>query len=945
MFSAKRQAPQTVCPRLKANIWKGFADADNWYGFMIKKIISAILAGAMWLTCVMPCLTGCSGGQSDGYTVAQWLDKVENDFNMLYYTESEPYFASVTSESEDFDTVQIAAEWGLIDTDQGIKLADKITKEYAAQTLVAAMAFDYEVDAGISDADKISDVHSASIAVNEGVFALDSNGKFDPQKKLTKEEADEAASIARDKWVNLSYTESYNKSEVKDGVINLGGISSDLAEVAPAQYTIEYSGDLNVIDEDGNYVDNSTKTITFPSGTNIGVEVGSVLTLPADSQTPTAFAVVVDSITENSDGSMTVTTHNAELEEVYENVDIQISGDDFSLENAVVYDMQGNCISGGVESDNVSYAGGSTVISSNGGYEKDYLADEIKKGKSGSLQIGKKVTVNYSFKGKKVTFSIDADVGDDVAVKFEKEISIEPDAKVKLFDRYARVSIDIDDVLSGKFSYSHNFSADNGLTAIMDDGSLSGDDLSSFYDVVSSAIGVLEEDANEAAGELSVPLFKFIIPVVYVADVEFIVRLNLSVSGEISFKVETSATYGAEYAKGKLRAINDFSHSKELDMEAKAELRLYLGAGVGFLGSTVIDAGVNLGVGAKVSTKFYQIEKASGAITQRCALPTGMFGGNQENSTELSLQLDEDMRGCIDFIAYPIVELELCSSQCKINKLGWVKTYTLEVSGEDNPFYTFHYETDNGVVDSCTRESGDILAIAEGNDLTLNKDTVNIAVGESYTKVAVSTLPKGYTAKDLVFEIEDGAIASVVNLIDGSIDGFEGIEGINSTIFKIPIFSNGDGSVDYSEIQYKKYSSNSAKHSMIFGAADGTTVLTVSTKDGFYSAQCTIMVGNGGIKERTANAFVIDTYSLKLTPGARGQIIVSAAPDGYDMNQVTFTSNDTSVATVSSSGVVTAVGDGQTTITISTTDGAYTAMCMVFVSSGYAVSEYESDGG
>ena len=149
---------------------------------MIKKLISVLLAAAMWTVCILPCLTGCNGGGGDGYTVAEWLDKVEMQFNMLYYNTDEPFFPNVTAESQHFDTLQIAAEWGLVDPAAGIRPDDKITKEFAADTLVSAMAFNYEADAGIADADKISDLNKVSIAVNEGVFTLDGNGRFDPQK-------------------------------------------------------------------------------------------------------------------------------------------------------------------------------------------------------------------------------------------------------------------------------------------------------------------------------------------------------------------------------------------------------------------------------------------------------------------------------------------------------------------------------------------------------------------------------------------------------------------------------------------------------------------------------------------------------------------------------------------------------------------------------------------
>ena len=58
----------------------------------------------------------------------------------------------------------------------------------------------------------------------------------------------------------------------------------------------------------------------------------------------------------------------------------------------------------------------------------------------------------------------------------------------------------------------------------------------------------------------------------------------------------------------------------------------------------------------------------------------------------------------------------------------------------------------------------------------------------------------------------------------------------------------------------------------------------------------------------------------------------SVSPNNATDKSVTFTSSDTSVATVSSTGIVTANAVGSATITVKTTDGNYTDTCNVTVS-------------
>lgn len=883
----------------------------------------------MWAVCILPCLTACSGSQSEGYTVAEWLDKLETDFNMMYYTSDQPYFPNVTSENENYDTVQIAAEWGLVDPAEGIRLADSVTKEFAADTLVAAMAFDYEVDAGISDADKISDLHNVSIAVNEGVFALDAGGKFDPQKKLSREEADSAAAVAYDKWVNLSYTESYNNSVVKEEVINLGGLSADKAEIAPVNYIVEYSGDLNVIDENGNYVNNSTKTITFPLGQDIGIQPGSVLTLPADSQSPSSFAVVVDTITTNSDGSVTVQTHNAELEEAFENIDVQYGGE-LDLDNAVFYDMQGNRIGGGVISDNVRYAGGSAAIHQSEEYVLAPMVAKVESGE-GKIKLGDDLYATFKVKGSSITLGVDVKLNDNISVGLKEEMGLDVDFKVKgldwydIFnggDFYARLAVGTTKKTTGKFK------AGISTSDIFKDEQLSGEEMESLYKLCSEYISATKDKFAKGVNELSAPLLMVIVPTEF-GEIQLIIRLELSVEGQISFSVETTGKYGLEWNKKKLRPINEFSFNSSYEVEAKAEAMLFLGVGWGVFGHTVIDGGVDLGVGAKINTKIYQVDLTTNAVVQECALPTGILGGNvagggtDGGGGAWNIAFDDDIHACVDFKAYPIVKFEICTSSSVIGKFVGGLDFTF--MGEDDPFFKWHYESDNGVVESCSREGGDSYAIEEGPDITLNVNAASVPVGDFYEGLKVRTLPKGYSAKDLVFSVESEGVATVENLISENVSA----EKKYKLAFR---FLGNSGEVDFSEIKYKKYSSEDNKQLKINGISDGVTMLKVSTKDGLYSTECKIMVGNGGIAERTANAFIIETYSLKLVPGGSGNIVVTSAPDGYDMSQVTFSSNDTSVATVSGSGTVTAVGSGQTVITISTTDGKFTAMCMVFVS-------------
>lgn len=75
----------------------------------------------------------------------------------------------------------------------------------------------------------------------------------------------------------------------------------------------------------------------------------------------------------------------------------------------------------------------------------------------------------------------------------------------------------------------------------------------------------------------------------------------------------------------------------------------------------------------------------------------------------------------------------------------------------------------------------------------------------------------------------------------------------------------------------------------------------------------------------------ISASSLTLAKGATGVITASITPSNATNQSVTFRSNDTNVATVTSGGVVTAVSPGVCKITVKTADGSYRQTCTVTV--------------
>jgi uncharacterized protein YjdB len=87
----------------------------------------------------------------------------------------------------------------------------------------------------------------------------------------------------------------------------------------------------------------------------------------------------------------------------------------------------------------------------------------------------------------------------------------------------------------------------------------------------------------------------------------------------------------------------------------------------------------------------------------------------------------------------------------------------------------------------------------------------------------------------------------------------------------------------------------------------------------------------GGSENIPVSGVVLNKSAMSLAVGGKEMLVATVAPASATNKAVTWTSSNTSVATVSSMGEVTARSVGTATITVTTIDGNRTATCMVSV--------------
>jgi uncharacterized protein YjdB len=115
---------------------------------------------------------------------------------------------------------------------------------------------------------------------------------------------------------------------------------------------------------------------------------------------------------------------------------------------------------------------------------------------------------------------------------------------------------------------------------------------------------------------------------------------------------------------------------------------------------------------------------------------------------------------------------------------------------------------------------------------------------------------------------------------------------------------------------------------VVTAVSPGTATITVMTESGDYTAYCTVTVSSTAVSVASVS---LNKTSASLTVGGAEILYTTITPINATNQNLTWSSGNTGVATVSAGGVVTAVAQGTATITVMTVDGAKTASCTVTV--------------
>ena len=171
--------------------------------------------------------------------------------------------------------------------------------------------------------------------------------------------------------------------------------------------------------------------------------------------------------------------------------------------------------------------------------------------------------------------------------------------------------------------------------------------------------------------------------------------------------------------------------------------------------------------------------------------------------------------------------------------------------------------------------------------VTLNKSNQTIKIGETFSLTATVT-PSNATNRKILWSSSDETVASV-------------------------------------------------KDGVVTGIKEGIATITVTTEDGGYKATCKVTVEKEEKEEQEERVLVtgvtLNKETEKIQVGESFNLVATVLPTNATNKQVKWTSSNEEVATVSSEGIIKALKQGTTVITVTTIDGSYSAKCDLTVTS------------
>ncbi len=893
----------------------------------MKRGISFLLAWLMMAMTTVTLFAGCKSEDSK-MLVSEWLFLINDSFGFEGYSETEPYIEGITAGTAGYDDVQTAFEYSVLPEGYtALDLDAELTREFCALTLAGAI-YTPKTDAiDIADSSKLMFPDSVLTVVNYGVMELDSKNRFNPADNVPYDEAVGYIAKARDAWVNQKF-ENVADFEIQESVVDLSGMSTyKINEDGTSYIDSGYQEEQMKWLSDNNYsYDSSTGIVKLDNIDEKGIEVGSILTLPATLENPGGLMLKVSEI--SADGNTyTMSTEEPDIIEVLgENA--TISGTttlDFS--KAIVYDADGNLISAGIFGENGNTA---TPMS----YSNMGRTTEGEDSVNFKINISDKVTASVKMDKSKIEVVYEGKVSDSDTLELGAELS---DIKtVRNFETGTLFAPYKDMSLKFGIEYDTTYKAKYKKEIYKKEGEKFSIEEAEILD--EAALKKILAAVDDSGGWNNVKnLASICIPVDGVNYVKLAVigKIGIDGSAEISLAFADGGIGIEKRKNSRCLPVTYYDTGVLQNVAVKGEIEADISAGVNvawaILGQSIADFEGGIGLKAALSATLNAVTNERFLKASVSASVPGSVEYAISNTVILANNVASipniEYLGCLELDVTPYVYVTALTGQSAVGKLVKVFNpgFELKVEHKFPSLFNAHAEIDKTGFHftDCTIQERIEDGIERGDSIGVSPTDISINPGET-KECNFTMLPedefKYYSLEDIVVESADEKIA----LAHGEFD-IVTRESDKSVFSSIVALIKGDSKYADSDTKTPKIS--------ITGVATGDTIVTVRTRDNRYSREIRVHVNDG--EELNLSSLRLETFAKSLSVGETGSIGIQEVPFGKSELNVFWECDNTSVATVNSvTGDITAVGEGTATVSayISGMEETSKISCLITVS-------------
>ncbi|MCM1543810.1 MAG: Ig-like domain-containing protein [Ruminococcus sp.] len=269
------------------------------------------------------------------------------------------------------------------------------------------------------------------------------------------------------------------------------------------------------------------------------------------------------------------------------------------------------------------------------------------------------------------------------------------------------------------------------------------------------------------------------------------------------------------------------------------------------------------------------------------------------------------------------------SATCKITVTQ--KVSTVDLSKTSATLYTSQVYTLKATITPSTATNQNVTWSSSNTKVaTVSSKGAVTAIATGSAIITVKTADGGYTSKCTVKVVKKVDVKGI-SLSSKTLSLAKGKQATLDTTFNPNNASEKGVTWTTSDSSIATVTSKG----VVKGVKTGKAVITAKSKDGNFTAKCTVTV------TQKATGVKLSASTIKVANGQSKTLTATVSPSDASNKKVTWKSSNTAIAKVNSSGVVTGVKAGTATITATTNDGGYSASCKVTIfnsSSGVTLS-------